>query len=53
MKKNKLSHLPNWFEKKLKKLQTILIAYYDRIRDKNVSETLPYEHTIQLYDGNQ
>ena len=33
------------------KLKTILIDCYDRIRDKNVSEsTIPYEHTIQLYD---
>ena len=33
------------------KLKTILIDCYDRIRDKNASEsTIPYEHTIQLYD---
>ena len=44
-----LSHLPNGFAKE--KLKTILIDYYDRIRDKKVSEcTIPYEHTIQLYD---
>ena len=44
-----LSHLPNSFDKE--KLKTILIDYYDKIRDKNVSEsTIPYEHAIQLYD---
>ena len=27
------------------------MIYYDRIRDKNLSEsTIPYEHSIQLYD---
>ena len=44
-----LSHLPNWFDKE--KLKTILIDYYDKIRDKNVSEsTIPYKHAIELYD---
>ena len=44
-----LSHLPDGFAKQ--KLKTILVDCYDRIRDKNVSEsTIPYEHTIQLYD---
>ena len=34
------------------KLKTLLIDYYDRIRDKNTSEsTIPYDHTIQLYDN--
>ena len=44
-----LSHLSDGFAKQ--KLKTILIDCYDRIRDKNVSEsTIPYEHTIRLYD---
>ena len=44
-----LSHLSDGFAKQ--KLKTILVDCYDKIRDKNVSEsTIPYEHTIQLYD---
>ena len=40
--------MPNEFAKE--KLKAILIDYYDRIRDKNVSEsTIPYEHTTQRY----
>ena len=42
-----LSHLRNGFDKE--KLKTILIDYYERIRDKNVNgSTIPYEHAIQL-----
>ena len=41
--------MPNGFDKE--KLKTVLINYYDRIKNKNVSEgIIPYEHTIQLYD---
>ena len=41
--------MPNGFDKE--KLKTILIDYYDRIRNKNVSKsTIPYERTIKLYD---
>ena len=52
LKEVDLSHLPDGFDKE--KLKTIKIDYDDRIRDKNVSEsTIPYEHTIQLYDMNE
>ena len=45
-----LSYLPNGFGKE--KFKNILIDYYDRIRDKNVSGSIiPYEHTLQLYDN--
>ena len=38
--------MPNGFAKE--KLKTILIDYFDKIRDKNVSEsTVWHEHTIQ------
>ena len=45
-----LTHLPNGFDKE--KLKTILIVYYDRIRNKNVvgKSTTPCERTIKLYD---
>ena len=44
-----LTHLPNGFDKE--KLKTILIDYYDRIRNKNVGKSaIPCKRTIKLYN---